>query len=491
MEHIISPPLILGKFIPSQRLQAILDALNRFYYSPAYLVTVAMLAILANVCSLELQIYTVYTLIYIVMCFICRDLTPLTPLVILCYIIPSNENNPGTSTTSIFFMGTGGEYVLFLAAVVIATLLIRLSFDPHINFKSIIRGRYYLLPGMLLLGLAYMIGGIGVPGYSELASKNIFFGFLQLVALALPYFVIASTIRWESVPKDYFVYVGTAVGFVLVAELANIYLTQGVIENNIVKRELIYTGWGIHNNIGGMLTMMLPFPFYFSCKNRSSIPGILAGTLMMAGIVLSNSRSSMLVGALLYGICVIVTLVMSKDKLGAFIAVSVLFLGAVGMCIIFWEKITSLFLIIAQSGLHANGRDEIYANGIRQFLKYPLFGGTFYPLDYVPYDFSEIDAFSSFFPPRWHNTIIQLLACCGIAGLSAYMLHCSQIFRVFSRKPSLSKSLIAISALALMVTSLFDCHFFNIGPVLFYSMSLTFAEKTSPPITRGKFERVN
>ena len=35
------------------------------------------------------------------------------------------------------------------------------------------------------------------------------------------------------------------------------------------------------------------------------------------------------------------------------------------------------------------------------------------------------------------------------------------------------------SVLALVVCSLFDCHFFNIGPTIFYAMALAFAENTS------------
>ena len=36
---------------------------------------------------------------------------------------------------------------------------------------------------------------------------------------------------------------------------------------------------------------------------------------------------------------------------------------------------------------------------------------------------------------------------------------------------------LAISLGVLLGTALLDCHFFNVGPVLFYSMALAFAEK--------------
>ena len=34
-----------------------------------------------------------------------------------------------------------------------------------------------------------------------------------------------------------------------------------------------------------------------------------------------------------------------------------------------------------------------------------------------------------------------------------------------------------LSVMALLLASLLDCHFFNVGPVLFYSMALAYAEK--------------
>ena len=34
-----------------------------------------------------------------------------------------------------------------------------------------------------------------------------------------------------------------------------------------------------------------------------------------------------------------------------------------------------------------------------------------------------------------------------------------------------------VSMLTLLTTSMVDCHFFNVGPVLFYSMMLAFVEK--------------
>ncbi|MBP5242287.1 MAG: hypothetical protein J6Z36_01175 [Clostridia bacterium] len=47
---------------------------------------------------------------------------------------------------------------------------------------------------------------------------------------------------------------------------------------------------------------------------------------------------------------------------------------------------------------------------------------------------------------------------------------------LFVKKPTLAKTFIGLGVLALLLTSLLDCHFFNIGPGILYSVFLAFAE---------------
>jgi hypothetical protein len=71
---------------------------------------------------------------------------------------------------------------------------------------------------------------------------------------------------------------------------------------------------------------------------------------------------------------------------------------------------------------------------------------------------------------------VQLLASCGAVGMGAYIIHRFQTAKLFLKKITPEKSFIACSIIVLLATSLFDCHSFNIGTVLLYSVSLAFAE---------------
>ena len=145
--------------------------------------------------------------------------------------------------------------------------------------------------------------------------------------------------------------------------------------------------------------------------------------------------------------------------------------------LVFADDLLRLFRTMLGYGLDPAERDIGFAAGWKQFLKNPVFGGTFYPNEYRLYTWATSESFVSFFPPRWHNTIVQMLASCGIVGIAAYCFHRIQTLRLFLHRFSGKKMFAMVSMLTLLATSMVDCHFFNVGPVLFYSMMLAFVEK--------------
>lgn len=92
----------------------------------------------------------------------------------------------------------------------------------------------------------------------------------------------------------------------------------------------------------------------------------------------------------------------------------------------------------------------------------------------------------TFIPARWHNTIIQIVASTGFVGLVAYVLHRIRTLELFFRRPALEKTYIGFCVLALLLSSLVDCHFFNIGPGLLYGLLLACAEGLDGIKTKGK-----
>jgi O-antigen ligase len=237
------------------------------------------------------------------------------------------------------------------------------------------------------------------------------------------------------------------------------------------------TGWGMHNNIGGLLAMMIPFPFYLAYTRKNCWLYIGLASVLMLGVIISCSRTAMLVGALEFVFCSILLLRKPEKRKPILIVCGTAAVAVTIFAILSFDTLMNVYALFIDEIDAISKRDLLFINGMKQFRQYPIFGGTFFPQgEYVPWDWAELEAFSSFFPPRWHNTLVQIAASCGIVGLAAYVIHRIQTVRLFLRHRNTENLFIAIYIVALLVAGLLDNHFFNVGPVLVYSMALAFAE---------------
>ncbi len=459
------------------------EKINHFLYTPANIVILAILTLIAFCFSLEVIFYTLVILYALYVIIFCPDLTPLMPLFTLCYFTVSKKNNPGITDQGIFY-GKTATFFIVLVAVVIIALLIRISVDKKIGWKALFTKRRKLLSGLLVLSLAYLISGLGSEHYLQYAKNNLVFASVQALSVFLLYFVFSSTIDWEKFDVDYFAYSQLISGLVVLFELFWIYVTENVITAGVIDRELIFTGWGTYNNIGVILSMSIPFAFYFACKKKHGVLYMIPALMMMVGIVFSCSRASLICAALALIASFVYTFAKADNKFEfQFFSVIILLLLAISSLFlvssfqeVFQNVPTIVDIVNGDIVFNDYDRFNIYAKGWEAFVKNPIFGQTFYSPDYFLFDFSEVEQFSTFFPPRWHNTFIQLLASCGIVGLLAYLYHRAQTVILFIKKRTRANVYIVLSLLTMLGASLLDNHFFNVGPVLIYSMALAVME---------------
>lgn len=445
--------------------------LNRFLATPQYIAVIMALTLMSNVLALELAVYTAFTLAAVYICLAGDDLLPLMPIVVGCYIAPSVGNNPGRNADSVF-SGAGGIYICVLAAVIALAVLVRVVRCAKQFFSK----KYKLLPGMLLLAAAYLLGGINTPGYWENLSRNLLFAGLQGASVCVLYVLFSGGVDWKNVRKDYFAWIGFCAGAVLLCQILWIYLREDIIVDGIIHRNRIYTGWGIHNNLGAMLAMMIPFAFYLSTKYHKGWLGTVVGSAFLLGVILSCSRNAMLTGSAIYLMCIVLMLYYAQNRRGNTIAALVCITVASVGVILFNQQLLRLFSDILAIGFDPNHRDSFFYHGMELFSQYPIFGASFYSPGYSPWGWSTVERFSSFFPPRWHNTFVQILTSCGAVGMVAYLIHRVQTYTLILKGRTKETVFIGCSLLTLLVCSLFDCHFFNLGPTLIYSMALAFAE---------------
>lgn len=463
------------------RQSAGVAAINAFLRKPGFIILLAAVSAMGGVFALDLVAYSVMILMALYVCLLGDDLLPLLPVVILCYVTPSRDNNPGKNPDSIFYPENGGLILVALAVIFVIALVFRMATDKQIGGKAFFTAKRKLALGMLLLGGAYLLSGILLPNYFELAGKNLLFALIQFASVFAMYYLFTGTVKWEKTPKNYFAWMGMCVGFVVLAELLGLYFSGKVFtpDTMAVDREQISTGWGMHNNVGGLMAMTIPFCFYLACKEKHGWIYNLLAIVLMVGVVMTFSRSSMLMGGIAFAVCALILLIKYDKGRKNLLLYGIAAVAMIGIAVIFWEKILGLLDTFLSRDLTAvSSRDDLIVNGFKQFLTQPIFGGSFFSQgEYVPWDFSDQAAFSSFFPPRWHNTIIQILASAGIVGIIAYGIHRFQTVKLLLTNRSSEKTFIGLFVAVLLGASLLDCHFFNVGPVLLYSMALAFAEK--------------
>lgn len=444
--------------------------IDGFLRKPAYVLLLMLLTAISFALRTELLVYSVIALVVAYTCIWSEDLLPLMPVFVCAYVAPSTANNPGQTEDSMF-SGISGLYVVLLGVIIFSAVIYRIIRDR----KQMFRKNGTLLSGLLVLTGAYLISGIGFDGYLQRALMNIPFGLVQGLSLLLPYWLLVGGVDWKKARQDYFAWLGFGLGCVLVAEVVCIYISQGVVVDGVINRPLIYTGWGMYNNLGNLLAMMIPFAFWLGLHYEKPWIGFSGGLLLLIGVFMTCSRSSMIFATLCYSACWIWA--PDEDKRirnSMILAVAAAIVGL--LLILFREQLFLVFINILDDASELGSRFDIYQQGIREFLKNPLLGATFYPAKGLSYSWAETSV-TAILPPRWHNTIIQLLASAGIVGLAAYAFHRYQTVRLLVKCKSGKQIMLVFSLMVLLLGSLTDCHMFNVGPGLFYSMMLAWMEK--------------
>ena len=467
----------------SLKNSAAIKSINRIILSPWGVGILGLLTVLAFVFSLEVEFYTFVVLYAIYVGLFADDLSPIMPLFILCYVTPSTSNNPGMNDQGLFY-GSTAIYLVCIVAVGVLVLLLRIALDKDFGLRRLFTTKRTLLVGIIALGASYFLSGIAHEQYPEYAKGNLLFAFLQFASIFLLYFILSATVKWDKFNLDYFAWCGLIMGFVVSAEVIWLYFTNNVITDGVILRGNITSGWGCYNNIGAIISMSIPFAFYFAARKKRSSIFLLIGCLLFGMVILSGSRGS-LIGAM-YAIisCFIFTDFYGHYKKEYRITAMTILCIVATVSLIFPKELSEVFKQIPniahlENGslvVNDSGRFEIDANGWKIFLRNPIFGQSFYPIEYELYSFAQMAEFNSFFPPRWHNTVIQMLASCGIVGMLAYSYHRIDTFRLYFKKRTQTNTYILHFIITLLVMSLLDCHFFNVGPVLFYSIALAVME---------------
>jgi len=460
----------------SPEFSSTVSRINRFLESPWFVLLICFSTALSSTLGLELFLYTGFILIGIYIALLGNDFLPLAILVVCAYISPSIANNPGQNADSVFYPQNGGIYLAFLMVSFLVCAICRLIRDRRIGGKAFLKQPRMLLPGILMLGIGYLLAGTFSGRYFEKGIMNAVFALLQFLSVFLLYWLFSGAVQWHRVRPEYFGWISLGVGLTVCFQLIVIFIVNQVIQDSKILTGLIYSGWGNTNNIGCMITLMIPSAFLLAQRTgRIWLFNTLA-VLMLCFVCFTCSRTSIFAAFLCYAASMAVVLKTSKQRKAFLQFNGVILLVLVILLVIFHFQLNLMFTELRERGLNPRMREQLYPEGLRIFLENPVFGEGFYPSSDKIQEWSTVEQIKAILPARWHNTVIQLLASCGLVGLVCYSIHRLQTIRLFWKRRNTDILFIGFSIFSLLLMSLLDCHFFNIGPTLYYSIALAFAE---------------
>lgn len=477
----MSQPVIHADSTGAHRLapNGNIQKINRFLDSPWFVALIGLLTVCSNFFGADFIVYSVFIIFAIYIALFGTDFLPLMVIVICCYLAPSVQNNPGINAGSIFYPQNGGIYLICLFCLFSGCALYRLITDKELGGMAFLKRKRKLLPGMLLLGGAYVLGGAFSGRYFERGIMAPAFALLQFVSIALPYWFFAGAVRWQRVHRDYFAWVGLGVGLTVCCEAIGIYAINDVIIDGGFETRHIYTGWGNKNNVGAIIAMMIPFGLSLVRREKLGWVFNVITLLMLLVLCFTCSRTSIFFGILIYLIALGCLLKDAKWRKTTLLNVGIT--SGIVLVLLFFVFYGRIYELVSKfwkwDFASVGNRFTDYQKGLTSFAAHPIFGETFYPSQSI-YEWSTVDSLKAVLPARWHNTVIQLLTSCGLVGLICYSIHRIQTLHLFWKKRHTQVIFIGTSLLCLLLMSLLDCHFFNIGPTLFYSMGLAFAEKS-------------
>ena len=443
----------------------VVDKLNAFFSSEYAVGVLAFFALCSALCGFELFFYSLICLSGIYLCLFGIDFRFFVPAAIYACVAISEENNPNKNPNSVLFPQNGMWVVIVLAAVLALLFVWRISRLKGTIFQT----KRKFLSGFLALGAAFLISCFATK---EHIWYNLRYSAVLFLSLFAMYYLLTVLLDKKSMKKDYFAWVLFFLGLCTAAQLFDVYAGGKVIVDGRILRSNIFVGWGTYNNLGLMILLGVPGAFYLSVKRNRGFIFNLFGNFLYLCVLLSNSRTGMLMGAVVYFACMFFVLRERKNYRQNFAVFMAAFVILFSLLLFFNDFIMRLFQVVLEKN-DSNGRGEIYARGVLQFLSSPIIGRGFFASD--AYDWWTV-AGENLLPPLYHNNFVQMMASCGLIGIFAYAYHRVQTVGFFVKAPTFEKTFIGIALGGFLLTNVLDCHFFLLGPGLFYSSYLALAD---------------
>lgn len=449
-----------------------LNAVRGFYMGRAYPIVVCALVLLGSLTGLEMYFNFLVTGLFVSSLIICTSTRPM--IVSLCtYIFQlSTANSPSLINNSDYLYTGWRLWALIISILSIFAAAFYFFFKNKIYRKCDPRRDRILIPTAVLC-VALLINGAFSDAW---VPMSLLFAFLQTVVygfIFLLFFWGLSDGEDTDGFMPYLSYVSALMASVIVIQLAVLFVTSdNIFVDGSINKEGVVLGWGIWNLIGACLGMLIPIIFWGVMHSKYSWAYFAIATLTWLFAVLTMSRNALIFSTLAYAASVIIACFFGKYKKPYRIICAIGILAVIGGIILIWPRLRVMLDDYFARGLDSNGRYELWAIAWRNFLDYPILGRGFSGFETVHKLESGAFAHMGPMPTMAHNTLFELLSATGIVGTLAYGFYRVVSFIPIFKRPTLAKTMLALSMLVTLGGSLLDNFVFNLYPMYFAMVTL-------------------
>lgn len=397
------------------------------------------------------------------------DISPIITVLLFMCILVSYENSPSNimSESDYYFSPAILAQVFIVIGALGAAVIYRVSL-------TCIKKQFSFHPvfwGLCAFALVLVCNGLFSADYNP---KNLVYGLVMALCFLGIFTVLKDNIvmsdeTFEKMALSFF-----ALSIVLIVELLIKYFTtEGLYVDGAFHRERLTFGWGMWNTMGMMLTICLPAVTYLAGRYKYGFIFTMFSAFLFVAVWMSCSRQAMLASLVMYPICLVILLIQGNNRYANICVVLCALIAIAIVMAIFQETIFKYFKdlisqLVINGELNGNNRMTLWKIGIENFKEYPFLGVGFYIDLYSKIGFNGFSGMS-FIPQMCHNTLVQLLSCCGILGLLTYVIHNIQLLISFFKNINFNRIFIALTILSLAGISIVDNHLFNIFPTIIYS----------------------
>lgn len=447
-----------------------IDSLRKFYMSDIYPIFICLLTAIGSISGFAFYFAMLHTVFIFFGLVLSRSIRP-TVISLLTFVMQlSVKHSPCYPNNSDYYY-TGWRLPAFIAICLTVFCGAVIFIIKNKTYKKISFTNTPILIPLIILGAAFMANGLFSGKW---VRGDFIFGFSNMAVYCLVFLLIYHGFTDEEDSRElsrYFAYISMLIGLIIIAELSALFITSdSVIINGAINKDAIALGWGIHNLVGVSLAVLIPAMFYGVHYNRYPWLYFTVATLTYIFAVLTMSRNALLFASAVYIACIIISCFKGNNK-RAFRIITVVGLVCIVLGVAaFYNKIHELFKVFFDRGFSGMGRVKLWKHAIKNFLADPIFGGGFYGFDI------ETDVFGPL-AKQAHNTILQLLSATGIVGLFAYAYYRFESLKPVFVRPTMRKTLMAMSIGVLLLGSLLDNFVFNIYPMFHYTVALVIIHK--------------